>query len=127
MQFTAQNLTDIISLDSGFTLTVANALAAAVTGTSKSQLFTVPERPGGGDRTLTLSAVPNGTTALIVDVEVSSDGGASFQKKVVGLALITASVSTQAIVNNVQPGLIYRINPTTNTAGTACTVNASAA
>lgn len=116
------SLTQVLALDSGIELVAVNALAAGGSGTGNSQQFTVSERPGGGDRNLTITAIPNGSTTVTADLEVSADGGATFQKRQVGIALIATSVSTQAIVANVQAGLIYRLNVTTNTGGTAVTI-----
>jgi hypothetical protein len=116
------SLTQVLALDSGIELVAVNALAAGGSGTGSSQQFTVSERPGGGDRNLTITAIPNGSTTVTADLEVSADGGVTFQKKQVGIALIATSVSTQAIVANVQAGLIYRLNVTTNTGGTAVTI-----
>jgi len=127
LAYVAASLTQITALDSGFVLTVVNALAAGSTGTTASQLFTVPPRYDGGDKTLTLTAVPNGAVTTVTgDLEVSTDGGTTFQKKHVGIALIASSVSTEAIENNIQPGLVYRFNVTTNTGGTSVTINATA-
>lgn len=120
-------LTQVVSLDAGFVLTVVNAIAAGGSGTALSQIFTVPEKFGSSGATLTLTAVPNGAvTTVTVDIEVSSDGGTSWQKKHVGVALIAVSVNTQATESNMQAGLLYRINPTTVTAGTSVTINATA-
>lgn len=117
-------LTQVLALDSGFELVVLNAVSA--TGTAGSQYFTVPGSDPQGSA-LTLTAIPNGAvSALTVDLEVSADGGVTFQKKHVGIALITASVSTQAVESNLQAGLIYRLNITTITGGTNVTVVASA-
>lgn len=120
-------LTQVVSLDAGFVLTVVNAILASGSGTALSQIFTVPEESGTSGATLTLTAVPNGAvSALTVDIEVSSDGGLNWAKKHVGVALITASVNTQATEGNMQSGLLYRINPTTVTGGTSVTINATA-
>ena len=120
-------LSQVVSLDSGFVLTVVNALAAGGSGVGNSQIFTVPEEFGTSGATLTLTAVPNGAvTTVTVDIEVSSDGGTTWQKKHTGVQLIAASVSTQAVEGNIQSGLLYRINPTTVTGGTAVTINATA-
>lgn len=120
-------LTQVVSLDPGFVLTVVNALAASSTGTATSQIFTVAPRGDSGDRDLTLTAVPNGAvTTVTVDLEVSSDGGVTWQKKHVGIALIATSVSTEAVETGIQAGLLYRVNPTTNTGGTSVTINATA-
>ncbi|HEX3156785.1 MAG TPA: hypothetical protein VHV32_19305 [Candidatus Angelobacter sp.] len=120
-------LSQVVSLDAGFVLTVVNALAAGGSGTANSQIFTVPEEFGTGGSTLTLTAVPNGgVTTVTVDIEVSTDGGTTWQKKHVGVALIASSVSTQAAEPNLQSGMLYRINPTTVTGGTSVTINATA-
>jgi hypothetical protein len=120
-------LTQVVSLDSGFVLTVVNALASGGSGVANSQIFTTPYKPGEGDFNLELVAVPNGgVTTVTVDIEVSSDGGTTWQKKHVGVALIAASVSTAAVETGIQPALLYRINPTTVTGGTSVTINATA-
>lgn len=120
-------LSQVISLDSGLVGVLVNALAAGTTGVASSQIFTVSPRAYGGDKTLTLTAVPNGAvTTFTGDLEVSSDGGTTWQKKHVGIQLIATSVSTEAVENNIQPGLLYRFNPTTNTGGTSVTVNGTA-
>jgi hypothetical protein len=120
-------LTQIVSLDSGFQLVVVAALAAGGSGVGSSQIFTVPPRFAGGDMNLTLTAIPNGAvTTVTVDIEVSADGGTTWQKKHVGVALIATSVSTQAVEANIQAGLLYRINVTTNTGGTSVTIAATA-
>lgn len=117
-------LTQVISLDAGFVATLVNALAASSTGFGSSQIFTVPEEFGTSGSSLTLTAVPNGAvTSVIVDIEVSTDGGNSWQKKHVSVTLIAASVSTLAVESNMMPGLLYRINVTTNTGGTSVTIN----
>jgi hypothetical protein len=118
-------LTQIISLDSGLPAVVVNGLAAGQTGVALSQIFTVSERPGGGDRNLSLQAQGAGVTGCTVDIEVSADGGTTWNKKHVGVALITASVSTLAVEANMQAGLQYRINPT-SVAGAAVTIIATA-
>lgn len=120
-----QNLTQVISLDSGLIAVLVNAATAV--GFAASQIFTVGERPAGGDRSLTLTPVQvGGVSALTVDIEVSSDGGTTWQKKHVGVALITASVSTQAVEANIQAGYVYRVNITTLTAGTNVSINGTA-
>lgn len=121
-------LTQVVSLDSGFVLTVVNAILAGGSGTALSQIFTVPPSPvGTGGLSLTLTAVPTGAVTTVTgDLEVSSDAGVSWQKKHVGIALIAASVSTEAVENNIQTGLLYRFNPTTVTGGTSVTINATA-
>lgn len=114
-------------IDPGQAVQVVSALAAASTGTANSQLFTVQPRGEGADRSLVLDAVPNGAvTTVTADLEISTDNQVSFQKFKTGLALIAASVSTAAVVNNVQSGATYRVNVTTNTAGTSVTINATA-
>lgn len=119
------SLTQVISLDSGLPAVVVNGLAAGASGVALSQVFTVPERPGGGDRNLSLVAQGAGVTGCTVDIEVSADGGTTWNKKHVGIVLIASSVSTQAVEANIQAGLQYRINPTT-VAGAAVTIIASA-
>jgi hypothetical protein len=120
-------VTNPISLDAGFQLVVVNALAVGGSGVANSQVFTVPEEFGSSGATLTLTAVPNGAvSAVTVDIEVSADGGVTWAKKHVSVALIAASVNTQAVESNLQPGLLYRINPTTITGGASVTIVATA-
>lgn len=121
-------LSQVISLDSGSPAIVVNGLGAGLNGVALSQIFTVSERPGGGDRNMTLSAIPNGAvTSVVVDIEVSPDGGTTWIKKHVGVTLIAAGpVNTQAVEANVQAGLLYRINPTTVTGGVGVTIVATA-
>ena len=116
-------LTDILALDSGILLTAVKPLAASATGTTNSQNFTVSERAQGGARDLDILGVPNGAvTTLTVDVEISADAGATWQKLIVGVQLIATSTSTKQRVQGVQAGFVYRINVTTNTGGTSVTV-----
>jgi hypothetical protein len=119
------SLTQVVSLDSGLPAIVVNGLAAGANGVALSQVFTVPERPGGGDRSLSLVAQGAGVTGCTVDIEVSGDGGTTWNKKHVGVVLIATSVSTQAVEANIQAGLQYRINPT-SVAGAAVTIIATA-
>jgi hypothetical protein len=120
-------------LQVGIPTSVINALPAGITGVTGQAAasvvqFTVQPRPNAEDRNSAFTAVPNGNvTTLTVDLEVSSDGGTSWQKRTTGIALIASSTSTESVQANLQPGLLYRLNATTNTGGTNVTVNATVA
>ena len=116
----------ITAMEPGFVTTLVSALAAGSTGTANSTWFTASPRGEGADRNLTLIAVPSGAvTTVTVDIEVSSDGGVTWQKKHVSVALIATGTSTAAVEANIQSALLYRINVTTNTSGTSVTINGS--
>ena len=114
----------IVTLDPGIPVTVLNDTLTGIGG--PGIVFTVGQRGEGADRDVEFVGIPTGVTALTVDLEVSSDGGATFQKKVVGIALIAGGVST-ASKQTLMPGLLYRIVATTVTGGISADVNAAAA
>lgn len=114
----------IITLDPGIPVVVLNDTVTGIGGPGIA--FTVQPRGDGADRDVELLGIPNGVTALTVDLEVSADQGVTWQKKVVGITLIVASVSTVS-KQTLMPGFQYRVNATTVTGGTSADVIASVA
>lgn len=105
-------------------------VASGITATGASAtIFAVQPTPDGDDRTMVFSAVGVGAvpTAITVDLEISTDGQATWQKFSTGLALVAASTPAPQKVTNVPAGPNFRINATTVTLGSASsvTVNAS--
>lgn len=99
--------------------------AATATGVAAADTFSFPARGDGGDRTLALSvigldAVPTTATA---DLECSADGGTTWQKHSNAIALAATTVATTQRVTNLVAGLLYRINLTTLTLGSATSVS----
>ena len=110
------------ALPSGVKVAVVNP-AATTTGTAQSYQFAIEGAPGKGDHTLALgvigaSAVPTTVTA---NLEVSFDGGVSWQIYASALALVASTVATAAVIKNVVSGLLYRVNATAVTIGSAVT------
>lgn len=62
--------------------------AATAVGTAKSQVFNSDPR---GDQILTLIAKRTAITALTVDLEVSPDGGTTWEKHTTAISLLTAA------------------------------------
>ncbi len=110
-----------IDLTPGTIAILSPTLAASSTGAS-SVVFAVQDRADGADRNIALLAVPTGSTTVTVDVEVSDDGGTTWAKKDTSVALVATSTSTMKILNNFQPGWVYRLNVTTNTGGTSVVI-----
>ena len=102
-------------------------VSTAITTTgANALLFGVEPANDGEDRTLWLSAIGAGAvpTAVTVDLEVSFDGQASWQKvaNATGIALVAASVATAQKVVNFPSGVPFRLNATTVTLGSATSV-----
>ena len=104
--------------------TIGPVSAALTTTGASAILFGAQSAPDGHDRTLVLAAIGAGAvpTAVTVDVEVSFDAQATWQKFATGLALVTAGAGTVAKVANFPPGVPARINATTLTLGSATSV-----
>lgn len=113
------------TLDAGTPFLAVNA--AAATGASAIQ-FSSQRRESGGARTLNVQAVGAGAvpTTVTANLEASSDGGSTFQpygSQGTGLTLVATSVGTQQQVGDLIPGIIYRINITSLTIGSATSVS----
>jgi hypothetical protein len=112
-------VTKLGSLPSGVTAAVSIVITA--TGVTNYGTFTVEGSPNNRDHTLVLTvtdptALP---TTLTVDLECSPDGGTTWGKYATALALVATAALTAKIVLNVVAGLLYRLNPTSFTAGSA--------
>lgn len=103
-------------------LVVIGTQASGASGTT----WTVPPPiAGGAGRDVTFSTdTVSSMTTLTTDLESSTDGGTTWDKFKTGMTLIAAGVKNAVVVNNVPPGMIYRINNTT-TSGTSCSVLAT--
>lgn len=100
----------------------AVVIAPLISGTgASSTTWTVAPTPAGAARSVAFIADNlTSLTALTIDLEASSDAGTTWNKYAIGVIVIGASANP--VVNNVVPGLIYRINATTvtGTSGTLC-------
>ncbi len=105
---------------------IATVVANNITGNgASSQLFVVPE--GNVTVARSVSFTPDTLTAmttLTVDVEASSDGGTTWTKFQTGLALIATSVPATVVVQNMNAGLLYRLNVPSGFTGTSASVSA---
>jgi hypothetical protein len=111
-----------VTLSPGDLTTIINGAAAG--GTPISQVFNVRV---GGNRdaqapTLNLYAVGGGATVIAATLQVSGDGGTTWQTAPNGgtLNFVTSPDQTFTVI----PGKLYRLNVGTLTGGTGLTVNA---
>jgi hypothetical protein len=110
-----------------------NIQASAATATTpQTPVFAVQPRGDGGDRTLTIAAVPigalSGTSALTVNLLASYDGGTTWEIYALGLVLLVAAGSlTAAVVKNVASGPLYAMATSGLVLGTATGYNVDAA
>lgn len=102
--------------------------AAAVTGVGSAAAFGVVTNTSSRSHTLTLEAVGVGAvpTTVTVTLQASMDGGVTYQpygSGGAGIALVATGAGTIAIIQNVNSGLLYQVNITSLTLGSATAVN----
>lgn len=90
---------------------------ATATGVAKSQYFTLPSPGGLHPGSLLLQAVKTAITVLTINLEISLDGGTTFDK----LGSTWDAYAGGAIFSTVVAGALYRLNVQTIT-GTSATV-----
>lgn len=110
-------------LDPGGTpLAVVNA--ATGTGTGLSSIFSIEGKSAGARNTwLALGATTGNFSAFKVDLQVSYDGGATWQTQQAAIDLFNSPA--QMLSPPLSPGAIARLNVSTFTGGTTASVNAS--
>jgi hypothetical protein len=110
----------VVTLNPGDLTTILNGVAAG--STYDSQVFNVRAGPGRQAPTLNLYAVGGGASVISGTLQVSGDGGTTWQTAPSGgsLNFVTNPDQTFTVV----PGKLYRLAIGTLTGGTGLTVNA---
>lgn len=101
------------------------AASANANTTPQSPAFTVQPTPGGGDRTLNVSAQGIGAvpTTVTANLLVSYDGGSTWQTFATNIALVAAGVAAVNEILHVTGGALYAFALSTLTLGAATGVN----
>lgn len=101
------------------------AASGAPNTTPQTPAFTVQPTPGGGDRTLNVSAQGIGAipTTVTANLLVSYDGGLTWQTFATNIALVAAGVAAVSEVLHVVGGALYAFALSTLTLGGATGVN----
>lgn len=121
---TATSAIQGVCLDAGGTPQTVMT-AATGTGTGQSTIFAVLDRPTGQPRALwlALGATTGTFSAFKVDLQVSYDGGATWQTQQAAIDLFNSP--SQQVSPSPSPGAILRLNVSTFTGGTTASVIAS--
>jgi len=108
---------------------VVNAATSTTLPAGAVVPFAISPARGGGPTTVTFEAVGASAvpTTVTAQLQVSEDGGTTFQNYGSALNLVAASVGTVAAVANMISGVIYKLTLTTLTIGSAVSVTVYAA
>ena len=111
-------------LDAGQVFSVVNA----ATATGAGPQFGVRQTPDGQPRTILLQAVgATMPTTLTAQLQVSNDGGSTFQNIGSAPNLVATSTGAPKSVSGIVPGAVYQLNVTALTIGSASSVTVNAA
>jgi len=99
------------ALEAGIPVQITGTVTA--TGTANSFQFGALAKPAGGDFSLDIQAIKTAITVLTVDIEISLDGGTTFNVWQAGLDF--AANGNQKATQPVYPGALYRLNVKTLT------------
>lgn len=116
------------TLESGVQVQVGTNLQAASANantTPQTPAFTIQPAPGGGERTLNLSAVGIGAvpTTVTANLLVSYDGGTTWQTFATAIPLVAAGVAAVSELIHMAGGALFAVALSALTLGGATGVN----
>lgn len=101
------------------------AVSGAPNTTPQTPVFTILERPDGGERTLNVSAIGIGAvpTTVTANLLVSYDSGSTWQTFATSIALVAGGVAANSQILHVAAGALFAFALSTLTLGGATGVN----